>query len=630
MSDHLLSYQTPRQPPCQPWAGAGAIRRRADSGLKCGPKLRARCPWASSVTRMLYHGNTRLVTLMVCVLAVLGPAICTGAARAQLADEPPSLIETVRAYELIEPWVREMDVPEDAAGPDVVGACVTLRYEGRVIGIGTIFGGGTRSLPDATRIAIASARDKLPVTRDAMFEERLRLASQQITISLEIAGPAIPFLAQEDADLINGFSPGIHGVALRMGDLAAAVYPGEMLWTSQDVPGALRRLIAGVTGDRSLALRPIPEVVEGGNMTILRFRTRQVAQLKPGEEARLIHRGGKVIQSAEIRSMQALRDWAEGVGGYLLSHRDEGVYLPINDTIRSAPSPIQRALRMYALVSYAGVTGDEDRSTRAIREASHEASVILKAWDDEVPIGAAVVSLLAVSLQSALLDETDRAFATERAITELVRLAGDIESVPVPERPMVAWALAKHARYDEARAIMPICRRAEHPGMLVGQMPWLGLAEIELVGSDGVPSATALREMRDMMWRLQIRRADTDAASADLIGGVVFTRALTKLPTWQVARPLAFMGPMLAEPRLTEPAELPSEMARMFDALRFLRQLSAGDHEGHMYAARGDWAWGVRPAPWDQTMPIEASSMTLICVCQTIEGLERLEARSTP
>jgi len=165
MSDHLLSYQTPRQPPCQPWAGAGAIRRRADSGLKCGPKLRARCPGASSVTRMLYHGNTRLVTLMVCVLAVLGPAICTGAARAQLADEPPSLIETVRAYELIEPWVREMDVPEDAAGPDVVGACVTLRYEGRVIGIGTIFGGGTRSLPDATRIAIASARDIFPSVR---------------------------------------------------------------------------------------------------------------------------------------------------------------------------------------------------------------------------------------------------------------------------------------------------------------------------------------------------------------------------------------------------------------------------------------------------------------------------------
>ena len=629
MADHLLSCQTSRQPPCQQAAGAGAIRRRADFELVPGPKLRARCPGASSVTRMLYHGNTRLVTLALCLVAVLGPFICT-AAQAQPADEPPSLVETVRAYEMLEPWVRAMDVPPDAAGPEIVGACVTLRFEGRVIGIGTIFGGGARSLSDAARIAIASARNELPVTRDAMYEDRLRLAAQQVTISLEIAGPAIPFVAKQDADLLNGYSPGIHGVALRMGNLAAAVYPDEMLWTSQDVPSALRRLIAGVTGDRALAMRPIPEVVEGGKMTILRFRTRQVAQLKPGEEARLIQRGGKVIQSAQVRSMQALREWADGLGGFLIAQRDVGVYMPVNDTIRSAPSPLQRALRMYALVTYADVTQNQDRADRAREEASYDAEAIVSAWKDDEPVGAAVVSLLAVSLRSGVLDESDRALAIERTSGELTRLANDIESVPVPERPMLAWALAKLARYDEARTIMPVCRRAEHPGMLVGRMPWLGLAELELVGADGVPSAPALREMRDLMWQLQIQRADTDAASADLIGGVVFTRSLTTLPTWQVARPLAFMGPMLAEPSLTEPDELPAEMAHMFDALRFLRQLSAGETEGHMYAAGGAWEWGVRPAPWDQTMPIEASAMTLICVCQTIEGLERLEARSAP
>ena len=627
MSDHLLSYQTSRQPPCQRAVGGGAILRRADSGLFPEPKLRACCPGASSVTRMLYHGNTRLVTLIWALAVVLGPAIFAMPTLAQAVDEPPSLIETVEAYELIEPWVREMGVPEGAAGPEVVGACVTLRFEGRVIGIGTIFGGGTSSLPDAARIAIAQARDKLPVMRDAMFEDRLRLAAEQITIGLELAGPAIPFVTQNDADLLNGFSPGIHGVALRMNDLAAAVYPGEMLWASQDVPGALRRLIAGITGDQSLAMRPIPEVLEGAGMTVLRFRTRHVAQLRPGSEARMLQRGGKVIQAAEVRSMQALHDWAEGLGGFVLKHRDVGVYLPVNDTVRSLPSPLQRGLRMYALVNLAEVTNDEELGKRAIAEAADEAGAILKAWDAEEPIGAAVVSLMAVSLQAGLLDDADGAALVERIGKELTRLASDIESVPVPERPMVAWALAKLARYDEARAIMPICRRAEHPGMLVGRMPWLGLAEIELARAEGVPSASALREMRDMMWQLQIARADTDAASADLIGGVVFTRALTKLPTWQVARPLAFIGPMLAEPSLTEADELPSEMVQMFEALRFLRQLSAGYHEGHMYAAGGDWQWGVRPTPWEQSMPIDASAMTLICVCQTIHGLERLEAR---
>ena len=205
-----------------------------------------------------------------------------------------------------------------------------------------------------------------------------------------------------------------------------------------------------------------------------------------------------------------------------------------------------------------------------------------------------------------------------------------MESVPVPERPMVAWALARMGLFDEARAVLPSSRRVKHHGMLVERMPWLGLAELELVGAEGVPSASGLREMRELLWRQQIARADTDATSGDLVGGIVFTRSLTRLPTWQVARPLAFMGPMLAEPSLTSNEELPGEMARLFESLRFLRQLSAGAHEGHMYASGGAWRWGVRPATWDQSMPIEASAMALICVTETIRSLERLEAGLAP
>ena len=624
MADHLLSYQTPRQPPCQGRSMALAIRRRADSG----PNMRARCPRASSVMPMLYHGNTPFVTLIALLIAVLGPGFCTSAAGAQPSDEPPGLSETLEAYDLLEPWVRALAVPEGATGPEVVGACVTLRYEGRVMGQGTIFGAGRLSVPQATLIAVAQASEKLPVTRDAMAAERLRLAAEQLTISLEIAGPGVPLTDPTQKDLVAGFSPGVHGIALRFGDLAAAIYPEEMLWTSQDVPGALRRLIAGITGDSAMALRPIEEVLEGAKMRVLRFRTRHVAQLEPGGQARLLHRGGRLVQGPEVQSMQALREWALGVGGFLIEHRDVGVYLPVNDSVRSAPSPLQRALRMYALVSLAELTPDAELRERSLAEASHDADVILVSWNVHEPrIPASVAALLGVSLEAGLLGDLDRAEAQKRVGDELTRLAKDIESVPVPEQPMVAWALAKLGRFDEARAIMPVCRRANQPGQLVERMPWLGLAEIELAGAEGVPSAPALREMREMMWRLQLSRADVMASEADLIGGVVFSGALTRLPTWQITRPLSFMGPMLAEPSLTEASELPAEMSNLFDALRFLRQLSAGDHEGHMYAAGGDWRWGVRPAPWDQSMPIETSAMTLICLCQTIQGLERLEAR---
>jgi len=577
---------------------------------------------------MLYHGNTRFVTLLSLILTVLGLTFAVSPAQAQPSDEPPGLEETLAAYDLLEPWVRKLAVPEGATGPEVVGACVTLRYEGRVMGQGTIFGAGRLSVPQATLIAVAQATEKLPITRDAMAAERLRLAAEQLTISLEIAGPGVPLTDPTQKDLVASFSPGIHGVALRFGDLAAAIYPEEMLWTSQDVPSAVRRLIAGITGDSAMSLRPIEEVLEGAKMRVLRFRTRHVAQLEPGGQARLLHRGGRLIQAPEVQSMQALREWAEGIGGFLIEHRDEGVYLPVNDSVRLAPSLFQRALRMYAMVSLSELTQDAELKERALEEASYDAEVILANWNVHEPnLPASVAALLGVSLEAGLLGDLDRAEAQQRVGNKLTKLAADIESVPVPEQPMVAWALAKLGRYDEARAIMPVCRRASQPGQLVERMPWLGLADIELAGAEGVPSAPALREMREMMWRLQLSRADVMASDADLVGGIVFSGALAKLPTWQISRPLSFMGPMLAEPSLTEASEVPSEMGHLFEALRFLRQLSAGDHEGHMYAAGGRWRWGVRPATWDQSMPIETSAMTLICVCQTIRGLDRLEAR---
>lgn len=561
---------------------------------------------------------------MALIWAVLGP----GLVRGQPGDEPPGLPETVAAYELIEPWVRELAVPEGATGPEVVGACVTLRFDGRVVGQGTIFGGGSLSLPEATRIAVGQARERLPVTRDAMAEERLVLAAGQMTVSLELAGAGVPVEKPTQADLVATFSPGVHGVAVRFGDLAAAVYPAEMLWTSQDVPGALRRLIVGVTGDSALALRPIEEVLEGAQMRVLRFRTRHVAQLSPGGEARLLQRGGRFVSSADVRSMDALVAWAEGIGEFVIGQRDVGVYLPVSGTVRSAPSPLQRALRMYSFTEVHLVGWDMGFSKRARAEAGYEAGKILEAWDAGEAIPAAVVSLLAVSLERVLPGSDDGWEAGRaRVLAELQRLAAGIESVPVPERPMVAWALAELGRTGEARAIMPVCRRSSHPGELVERMPWLGFAEIELARAEGVASAPALREMREMLWRLQVTRADLAASDADLAGGVVFSRSLTRLPTWQVARPLAFMGPMLAEPTLTEAGELPAEMARLFESLRFLRQLSAGAHEGHMYAPGGAWQWGVRPGVWDQSMPIETSAMTLICVCRTIRSLEVLEAR---
>jgi hypothetical protein len=171
-------------------------------------------------------------------------------------------------------------------------------------------------------------------------------------------------------------------------------------------------------------------------------------------------------------------------------------------------------------------------------------------------------------------------------------------------------------------------------GELVSQMPWLGWAELRLAslkGQDDVPAAVSLRQMRKLVWEHQIGPLDESATEQkggglDLVGGIVFAAhapGAPARPTWQAARPLAFLATMLGEPRLTGPAERNLELARLLAGLRFVRQLEADDTTAWMYPNRSRSLGGVRAAPWDQRMPLDASAMSLLFVCETLKYLEQ-------
>jgi len=100
----------------------------------------------------------------------------------------------------------------------------------------------------------------------------------------------------------------------------------------------------------------------------------------------------------------------------------------------------------------------------------------------------------------------------------------------------------------------------------------------------------------------------------------------TPLPTWQCVRPLAFIATMLGDDRLTEPSERLIETARLLHALRFLRQLQADDSCGWMYPNPEMAIGGIRASTWDHTMPPDATSLTLLCVVEAIQSLERVAA----
>jgi hypothetical protein len=136
--------------------------------------------------------------------------------------------------------------------------------------------------------------------------------------------------------------------------------------------------------------------------------------------------------------------------------------------------------------------------------------------------------------------------------------------------------------------------------------------------------------MRQQVWEHQVGAVDIDEDSLDLAGGIVFTKGASPLPTWQCTRPLAFIATMLADARLTEPKERNQELGRLLHALRFIRQLQVDESVGWMAPKPGQAVGGVRAAPWDHSMPPDATSMALLVVVETLKSLEALSKAAKP
>jgi hypothetical protein len=204
------------------------------------------------------------------------------------------------------------------------------------------------------------------------------------------------------------------------------------------------------------------------------------------------------------------------------------------------------------------------------------------------------------------------------------------------ERPMVACALAATAAAsnDEeakaaARAVVRSLFRDTPQGELVAAMPWLGWAEMALVDASApIPSNEALRQMRALCWSRQVT-AEASASDPDMAGGIVFTAGsgskTAGFPTWHTLRPLAFLGTMLGDTRLTSDDELQREVLSLVTSLRFARQLAVDQDVAHMIRDPSRALGGVRLAVWEQTVSLDATSLALLGVC---EGLHSADVRT--
>jgi hypothetical protein len=627
---------------------------------------------------MRFHHWLRCVVASLFVVVTQLTATFGQSAASQPANSqpkgPPSPSTAMVGYRTLESWVRAWQVPATPPvelAPVTCGVHVQLRLNGELIGRGSEFpdaaGASGSALLAATHEAMRMAESRITLPNDAMRDDAMKVQAGLMMISVEFAGPLTVIEPTTWADAEVSLAPGLEGVAVaaRMQEggtgRVAASFPSFQMSTDTLPHRALAGLCAMTIGDggAAAALDEPKRIRERHGVRMYGFRTTHLAQCKPGGEPVFLYRGTRLIDQSEITAAEL-----GGMASLMARHMGEMsaeeigcTYRPATGKVSSEPRTESVALELFALRNYLCLAPEHPnlRPRVKARGAMEQRAAWVSGLPGSAHIDADATMFLLAMLQSPGKEPplpVDASTALPKA-SEPVRwlaerpwaknqMMGELDPAvqglcaaayaifprtwvksadgPMTERPTGA---AKSAVRDWIGAIPP--------GQFVGHMPWLGFAEMELAKREeeagkrvDIPSAVALREMRRQVWEHQVGPMDVEQDSMDFAGGIVFTKGGTPLPTWQCTRPLAFIATMLGEQRLTEPNERALELAKLMQSMRFIRQLMADESIGWMAKDPAKAIGGVRAAPWDFSMPPDATSMALITVVEALSSLERL------
>jgi hypothetical protein len=593
------------------------------------------------------------------------PGTESAAKAATVGPRPPTPTETMKAYKAVEAWVRAWGVPpavDEKGLPAVGGASVILRLNGDVIGRASEFSDeGAHAIVMAARAAMGEAARRLPVENDALAEEMIQRLAADVTVSVELAGALIPLGGRNFDDAAKELSPGVDGVAARIGARLAPVFPSAMLMQSISGRMALSSAAAQAGNDAILGLTEMDKLIDEHGARFYRFRVTHLAQGAPGTLPIFLYRGGRGVQVAEITGNE-LNAMADRIAEHLLTrawpgnepYGMVGTYDPCRDVSEPrVAAPIEQLTACLALVKYARLIGgggeESPRGKEMMAFVDRLMSDLAKVDSGEQDGSADAASAAAWVVVSAERAASFRigvefdAKCRRTVLGSFMMQEGFEKGIAPTAQPLVALALVRMAAAekpgkmrDEAvmladHAVRRVLRDAT-AGDLVGRMPWLGWAEVELAAVKGekeVGSVVALREMRTMVWEHQVSATDRAAndmqgGGTDMVGGIVFdagAKGATVLPTWQTARPLVFVAGMMRDERFTKTEDWQLELARLIGALRFLRQLQMDDGTAWMCQNRRKAMGGIRSSVWDQRMASDASAMTLMVVCEVLRGL---------
>ena len=615
-------------------------------------------------TRTLCTPDNPLRLLALALLACL--ALFAPPAAAQPTISPK---DSINAYTLVEQWVRDWQIPEGSETPEIEStpaavAIVTLRLNGKVIALGshTTPDPSPKSVYLATRQALASLDRKLLNTKsntDPLLGGLAADLSDQVLITLELSDTLVPIPESELALPGFGYTPGILGVSVARGNNLQSMGPESMLRLNTDMVQSAMALANAITDDASAVLREPKDLANSG-YRFYRFEPIVLTQLDPKLGPVFTHRAGRVIPESEI-GFRPMISMSSNIAAHLMARTWPGSehygFMGTLDPITGQPEskaagPFEQALAAYALLRYGNRASTKHErqavkaGTKALADLAIVESTETTPWladhsGDNRAINAsmALIALSEIQLIDILADESLNTLRLQslEVLDTLYTPSGFAKQVSPSAKGLIAMALVRSQRLDPrdrtALASAAVAQTFEDtpPGGLVAQMPFLGWAQLEL--DESLPDP-ALNQMRELVWDHQLTREDLDWSQRDLIGGIVFTKSKTPLPSWLGLRPLACIATMLGDQTYTTgtiaAGEIPTQINHQIRAIRFLRQLCATDEILHMYASPDDANWGVRRALWDQHQGIETSAMALLVLNETTRSFNKIIANTKP
>jgi len=556
----------------------------------------------------------------------------------------PTPAEALAAYQTVDAWVRAAAIPGAERPIDLpasTAVSVTLRRGGRVIGRGTsVMAPATppEALRNAAGQAWVEASERLITENDALRDQRLRESAAVLTIDLELAGRWTPIGGDTFVEAAAEVTPGIDGIGARVGDRLVSVFPGAMLSANREPSQA----ILSAAGALDLPPLPLKQLRDNHGLVVYRFPVTRLAQTNPDSPPIFLFRGGRVTPISAV-SAASMRTFADRLATNMLGRHWPGEQpMGLMDTIRPwigdyeepvIASPRSQALAALALTRWASLKENPAAQHAAVAALLQELAELGPEEDNAAnDIASAAMTLYAIN-------EAQRAgvwggppplrLTRLRSVCRdrVESVMNDQRSVGAPVLALVACAAASDGVIDRSATeqLVRALLRGAAPQELPALSPWVGWAELALhADGSSVPSAIALREHRSILWRHQIDGAGAGAAQPDLVGGIVFTAARHPEPSWQTARALALVATMLGDDRLTNDDERLPEVVRLTRAVRFLMELTMDGTDVSLVPASKQTAVGaVRNSLTDMRAPLDATSMTLLTVCEAIKAFEQ-------